>query len=100
MASDTGIGVGFTPSTLRMAKENTWVDNISGIGDKETVKICLVDGRLYFYDACSTNQFYHGNPNMVYIGKGVIFSIDGVVQKMGDELLHFYTYDKDDSNWG
>lgn len=71
--------------------------DLSGIDESMTKKICLVDGRLYFYDVCDKEKRYHKRPDMVYIGEGVIFSIDGVVQKMGDSYLHFYNYDKEDN---
>lgn len=68
---------------------------LSGMMENKTKKVCLVDGRLYEYDVCSESvDTYKGRSDLNYIGRGVIFSIDGVVQQLGDRFLSFWEYDK------
>jgi len=62
---------------------------------EETKGICLIDGKQYEYKGCSSSALneakeYYKKFYPIYMGKGTIYSINGVKQN-GDEILHFFT---------
>lgn len=58
---------------------------------KDTTVIALIDGQLYYYDACSTFPDTYNPDVFDYIGQGVIHSYQGVLQN-GDSVKHFWRY--------
>ncbi len=68
--------------------------NVHSSEELETV--ASIDGKLLPYDCCANNQeaekTSYGCLKLKYLGKGFIYSIDGVVQHYAGtpEMLHFW----------
>lgn len=67
-----------------------------GLDEKEPIRIALIDGKEVKYFACSsrrnTYKKQEKNGHFEYIGKGIIWTIDGV-QQSGNRKLHFWKND-------
>lgn len=55
----------------------------------DTTVIALIDGQLYYYDACSAFRDVYNPAIFDYIGQGAIHSYRGKLRNM-DEQKHFW----------
>lgn len=59
---------------------------------RHTVKCKLLDGEIIKYDLCSDN--FKGELNYVYLGKGIVYQVDGVIQDFSfnneKHIWHFW----------
>ena len=67
---------------------------VYGFGFKTAKTQCLLDGKIVFYDACSSGnlkeakEFY--KKNFKYIGSGYTYFINDV-RNVSEKLHHFFT---------
>ena len=63
--------------------------------DKDrTEKFCEVDDQLFVYDICVSPEYYElylNRKDLIYIGEGKIWSINGVLQH-GERISRFYSF--------
>lgn len=53
-------------------------------------KYCFINSDIVAYDVCASDPNYYDNDLWKYIGKGVIWSINGILQH-DNAIRHFYT---------
>jgi hypothetical protein len=64
--------------------------------EEEPVRICLVNGKQKYYDAITDEEgrgYYDKHPNFKYVGKGIVYSINGILQSDADTHIFFVKKD-------
>ena len=57
-----------------------------------SVKVALINGEKVAYDVCSQGRKAYKDTKTDYLGKGTIYSVDGVLQTVTGEkaIYHFF----------
>lgn len=64
---------------------------MSKIYERDNNTVALIDGQLYYYDACSAFRDVYNPEVFDYIGQGAIYSYRGIPRNT-EEQKHFWRY--------